>query len=88
MLVQKVHFSNCIFHVVFFCSPIVPHVDRNNKVCLCLHNDIRALIHACVCVCGLRGGGGRCLASGSGPLCMFVFVICVTARRFSLPLTF
>ena len=33
-----------------------------------------------------RGGGGGGLASGSGPLCMFVFVICVTARRFSLPL--
>ena len=46
-----------------------------------------------MCVCGegergLRGGGGGgvCLASVSGPMCMFVFVIRVTARRFSLPL--
>ena len=35
---------------------------------------------------GGEGGDGVCLASVSGPKCMFVFVICVTARRFSLPL--
>ena len=38
------------------------------------------------CVLGVGGGDGVCLASVSGPLSMFVFVICVTARRFSLPL--
>ena len=35
---------------------------------------------------GVGGGGWVCLASVSGPMCMFVFVIRVTARRFSLPL--
>ena len=44
----------------------------------------------CLDVCGLGVGAGRrgggCLASVSGPMCMFVFVIRVTARRFSLPL--
>ena len=45
-----------------------------DKVCLCLHNGIRVLIHACACVC-VWGGGGGCLASVSGPMCMFVFVI-------------
>ena len=30
-----------------------------NKVCLCLHNDMRALIHACVCVWG--EGRGSCV---------------------------
>ena len=42
---------------------------------------------SCVWVGGGEGGGdGVCLASVSGPMCMFVFVIRVTARRFSLPL--
>ena len=40
----------------------------------------------CVCVCVCVGGRGGGLASVSGPMCMFVFVIRVTARRFSLPL--
>ena len=52
----------------------------------------------CVCVGrGWGGGEGRWgewgrgelwvfLSSVSGPMCMFVFVIRVTARRFSLPL--
>ena len=43
-------------------------------------------VDTCVCVCVCVEGGELCLASGSGPLCMFVSVICVTARRFSLPL--
>ena len=46
------------------------------------------MIHACMCVCvlGWGGGGGLwvCLASVSGPMCIFVFVIRMTARRFSL----
>ena len=54
------------------------------------------MIHVCVCVGRGRGGGGgeggagACLwvylASVSGPMCTNVFVIRVTARRFSLPL--
>ena len=36
------------------------------------------------CVCGRREGGGG-LVSVSEPPCMFVFVIRVAARRFSLP---
>ena len=45
-------------------------------------------VDTCLSVCVGRGGGGEggCLASGSRPLCIFVSVICVTARRFSLPL--
>ena len=39
---------------------------------------------ACVCVCVWGWGGGILVLAG--PLCMFVFVICVAARRFSLPL--
>ena len=44
------------------------------------HTGVDTCLRVCVCV------GGGCLASGSGPLRMFVFVICVIARRFSLPL--
>ena len=46
------------------------------------------MIYACVRVCVWRevGGGGGGLASVSWPMCMLVFVIRVTARRFSLPL--
>ena len=48
------------------------------------------MVQSCVCVCvgggGGGGGEGGCLASVSGPMCMFVSVIRVTARRFSLPL--
>ena len=43
----------------------------------------------CLRVCvGWGGGGGMraCLASVSGPICMFVFVIRVAARRVFLPL--
>ena len=52
-----------------------------------LHVGIDTCMYACVCV-GWEGGRGYgvCLASVSGPMCMFVFVICVTARRFFLPL--
>ena len=42
------------------------------------------MIHACVCVWE-EGRGGGSLVSVSEPPCMFVFVIRVTARRFSLP---
>ena len=44
----------------------------------------------CVCMGGRGVGGGGDLwvyiAYVSGPMCMFVFVIRGTARRFSLPL--
>ena len=43
------------------------------------------MIHACKGVCG-KGEGVGYLASVSGPIRMFVFVIRVTTRRFSLPL--
>ena len=44
------------------------------------------MIHAYVCVWeGGMWGVWVCLASVSGPMCIFVFVIRVTARRFSLP---
>ena len=50
------------------------------------HTGVDTCLRVCVCVWGGGGGEGGCLASGSGPLCMFVFVICVNTRRFSLPL--
>ena len=47
------------------------------------------MTHACVCMWGVEvgGGGGEggvcgCLASVSGSVCVFVFVIRVTARSF------
>ena len=58
-----------IFLTAFFtyCFSVLPlyltWIVIYNKVCLCLHNDIRALIHTClrvcVCVCVWGGGGGR-----------------------------
>ena len=50
------------------------------------YTGVDTCLRACVCEWGGGVRGGGCLASGSGPLCIFVFVICVTARRFSLPL--
>ena len=55
--------------------------------------NIASSLHLCVWLFGPSNvqaisqmGDGVCLASVSGPVCMFVFVICVTAGRFSLPL--
>ena len=45
-------------------------------VCVCV----------CVCVCGEGGGLWVCPTSVSGPACVFVLVIRMTARRFSLSL--
>ena len=48
-------------------------------MCVCLH--VRACARVCVC----EGGGlWVCLAPVFVPVCVFMFVICVTARRFFL----
>ena len=72
---------NCIFHIMFSIFPlyftwIVIYVEAYGHA-LCMR----------VCVWGGGGGGwGRCLwvclASVSGPVCVFVFVIRVTTRYF------
>ena len=79
-------YRRCIFLTAFFtCFSVLPlyftWIVIYNKLCLFLHNDIQALIHACMCV----WVGGVLRLCGSGPLCMFLFVICVIAR-FSSPL--
>ena len=74
------------FSIVLF--PVFPYyIIIYVKVCLILHNGIRACTHACACLCGGGGGGGR-----GGMLCVCVydsvcvFVSRVVARRFSLSL--
>ena len=51
--------------------------QKSQTYCLMSSQRYTGMIHACLWVC---------LASVSGSMCMFVFVIHMTARRFSLPL--
>ena len=74
--------TRCAYEYVF--TTLYGH-----NACLRVCVGVGGWVGGCVGVggCGCGGGGlWVCLASVSRPMCVFVFVIRVTARRFSLPL--